>query len=358
MRTFDGIAGGLAIFVAVACAQTEDDLGPGGSGGRAGTGGTAATGGAGANGGTGATGGTGGTGAAGGTGGAGGTAGAPGGSGGAGGFPGGAGGAGGAPGGAGGFPGGAGGAPGGAGGAGGAPGGAGGAPGGAGGGGGTTSECSDALAALRYDFEGSDQGFTHRRMDGVSGTWTFDHWERGTATSGPGSCHAGSGCWATNLDGNYISCQRAELVSPQVDLSACAGTDVKLVFYHHYDFWTASYNGSIWYDGGLVEINGGTGWAAPALTYPGTIRINPRMGLGYECLSSSGFYVHNKPGYVGANTGWERVEVSIPAAYLTDRFQVRFAYATGVSAQTSNQTTSMLYTRPGWYIDDVTLEAN
>jgi hypothetical protein len=212
---------------------------------------------------------------------------------------------------------------------------------------------------LATDFESGADGWTHQVMDGVSGSWTFDHWQFGTATSGPGSCFSGSQCWATNLTGNYVQCQRAELRSPVMDLSDCANENLVLSFQHAFDFWTGSWNSTVWYDGALVEFSsdGGTSWALPpGAVYPGTITINPQMGSSYSCLDANGFWLHGRPGYVGQGTGWTRVTIPIPPTFRTPQFRARFAYASGVSSQTTNQNTSMQHTRPGWYVDDVAVE--
>jgi hypothetical protein len=219
--------------------------------------------------------------------------------------------------------------------------------------------CESTITAYSYDFA-TTQAWTHQVMDGVTGSWTFDHWEHGLATSGPGACHSGSACWATNLDDNYIQCQRAALRSPSLDLSACAGRDLQLAFWHWYDFWSGFYYDRTYYDGGVVEFStdGGSTWAAPpGVSFPGVVDINPDRGASYACLLSDGFHVDGLPGYTGASGGWQRVVIPIPPAYRTASFAVRFAYGSGVSYETTNESTSMAHARPGWYLDDVAVEA-
>lgn len=228
--------------------------------------------------------------------------------------------------------------------------------------------CQAALDSAANSLASSN-GWTHARMDGVTGTWNYDYWQYGKATSGPGSCHSGGSCWATNLTGNYINCQRADLRTPAMNLSACAGEaeDIKLVFWHWHDFWTGQWpsGGTNRYDGGLVELSGnnGTSWVAvPAsdANYSGTTNINPNMNQGfstYACNNPNSFYVHNKAGYVGQSGGWKRVEVTIPPALRTSQLRVRFAYASGVSSQYTQQDPSPTRAAPGWYIDGVTIAA-
>ena len=222
--------------------------------------------------------------------------------------------------------------------------------------------CAAALASVNWDFESGDQGFTHRAIDGYDGDsrWPFDEWERGTPSgAGPGACHGGTGCWATYVAGNYASCERAELLSPSVDLSACAGTAVKLVFWHAFDFWTGSYGGSTWYDGGVVELSGdgGASWQASGASN-GTLAINPQMTLSYSCLTDSGnglFELDGQSGFVQSSTGWQKVEVAIPAALVTSMFRARFAYSTGVSSMNDTPSTSRPEAAPGWYLDDISI---
>lgn len=220
----------------------------------------------------------------------------------------------------------------------------------------TPSACTSTLEALRFDFESGADGFVHARMPEVAGagnSWTFDHWERGSAST---ICPSGSQCWGTNLDGNYIQCQRAYLVSAPIDLSDCQleGQDLQLLFDHNYDFWTGAFGGTTWFDGGLVEISSdGTNWQSAGLSYPGTIDINPQMTSSYSCVSNNDFYVDGKAGFVGSSAGWVSANINVPAAMASVTFQVRFVYGAGVSSQTTDQTQSMQGTRPGWFVDNL-----
>lgn len=220
--------------------------------------------------------------------------------------------------------------------------------------------CDEALAGLRFDFEGSAEGFVHNPMpiaanSGVN--WTFDHWEHGSATAGT-TCVSGTECFGTNLDGNYIQCQRAYLVSPTIDLSACAleARDISLHFEHNYHFWTGNQSGPK-FDGGLVEISAdGTNWQSATLLYPGTIDINPNIG-GFACIENDQFYVSGKDGYVGDSGGWVSESFEIPLSLQSVTFQVRFVYASGVSSATSSQEESMLGTEAGWFIDNLRFQS-
>lgn len=221
--------------------------------------------------------------------------------------------------------------------------------------------CEEALAAAAFDFEDGAAGWKHKRMpelQGVSISWRFDDWQVGTATAvGPAACHDGTGCWATRLNNNYISCQRAYVRSPEIDLSACAGESLSLSFYHWYDFWTGDWDGQTWFDGGIVELSpDGVDWAAPpGLETTGTIAINPSKGLN-ECIETDAFYVDGRPGFVGESGGWVPALVAIPAELVEGDLYLRFAYSSGVILQSSTQNASN-FSDAGWYIDDLAIVA-
>ncbi len=224
------------------------------------------------------------------------------------------------------------------------------------------SACDLTLQALGFDFESGAEGFVHNQMQGFDdqgATWTFDHWERGSPSAST-TCPSGQGCFGTNLDGNYIQCQRAYLVSPPIDLSDCgvAGQDLTLSFQHNYDFWTDTLSGTTWFDGGLIELSSnGTTWVSANVVFPGTIDINPDINPPtYECVDKNNFYVDGKDGYVGSSGGWVTETVQIPSSIASVTFQFRFVYASGVSSETTSQAASMNGTAPGWFVDDISFQ--
>jgi hypothetical protein len=217
---------------------------------------------------------------------------------------------------------------------------------------GNSAACAAAITGFTYDFNASNGGFTHQAMDGLAGnnTWDFDDWEWGD----PGSalpCNSGK-CWVTNLSDNYLQCQRAELRSPNIDLSQCGSTNVKLVFYQRYSWWS---DGSIYFDGGTVEMSsdGGSTWSAVSTSYPGLISIRDNY-LGYSCYP--GFHLDLMDGYTQYSPNWMKVEMTIPPAMRTSQFRFHFAYASGVSYPTTNPSTSRQHTSWGWEIDDVSIQ--
>jgi hypothetical protein len=217
--------------------------------------------------------------------------------------------------------------------------------------------CSAALAKITFDFEAGAQSWTHGNSDGVGPptVWPFDPWLQGTATKGT-ACKAGK-CFGTDLTQNYAQCHRGFVMSPPIDLSACKGHPVSLVFQHSYAFWTGVWNGSTWFDGGVVEVSAdGTTWQVPTGTYPGTVKINPDKNQGlstYECVSKNAFGVHNKQGFVGQLLTTAKAELALPASAITATTRLRFSTAAGVSSQNTTADSSRPLTDFGWRIDDV-----
>jgi hypothetical protein len=221
-----------------------------------------------------------------------------------------------------------------------------------------TDACSAALASITFDFESGPAGWTHGASDAIPSPppWPYDPWTQGAATAGT-PCKSGK-CFGAELGQNYAQCQRGFLLSPAIDLSACKGRSVALAFYHSYAFWTGSYNGQTWFDGGVVEVSGdGASWQVAQGTYPGTVKINPNRTASYECVQSTSFGVDGKSGYVGVQATAVRAELLLPAAAVTDKTRVRFSFASGVSSSTSSADGSRAATASGWRVDDIAFVA-
>jgi hypothetical protein len=216
---------------------------------------------------------------------------------------------------------------------------------------GVNPDCAAAIAKATWDFEGSDQGWTHAPSDNADSQadWPFDAWSRGSSSTL--ACPAGE-CWGADLTQNYAQCSRGELISPAVDLSACATEKVSLVFSHAYAFWTGSYSGGTWFDGGIVELsnNGGSSWSVPPGTYPGTLKILTNRGSGVECVSNP-FHTDGKQGFTGEQTSPAVFTVAVPASQLTKTTRIRFSTGAGVS--TADVGEHRENTAAGWRIDNV-----
>lgn len=221
---------------------------------------------------------------------------------------------------------------------------------------GATDACSTALAKITFDFETGLQAWTHGNADNITvppaPTWPYDAWSQGPATKGT-ACRAGK-CLGNELTQNYLQCTRGYIISPPIDLSACKGRSVALIFQHAYAFWTGTYAGTAYSDGGVVEVSAdGTTWQVPTGTYPGTVKINPDKGFTYACTDGNNFGVNNKQGFVGKQVTTVQAELTLPAAAITNKMRVRFSTGAGVSTATSDPPTSRAGTDFGWRIDDV-----
>jgi hypothetical protein len=213
-----------------------------------------------------------------------------------------------------------------------------------------------------FDFESTDGSFTHAAIDGAFGP-AFDAWTYGAAASTL-ACHSGTKCFATNLAGSYAQCQRAELRSPVIDLSSCAGaSSIQVTFWHAYDFlgYTDA-TGTTYFDGGIVELSGdgGATWTAPILSPPtvGNVSIAAARGIigEYTCpgpTGNSSFHVQAKSGFINQSSGWQSFEADVPVALRTSQFMVRFAYASGKS--TADTKMDLATAKPGWHVDDVAI---
>lgn len=216
--------------------------------------------------------------------------------------------------------------------------------------------CKAALESARFDFDTTAQGWTTKISDGVTQSqdsdWPFNPWTHGNS-SYKTACAAGQ-CWGAELSQNYAQCQRGEIVSPKIDLSACKGQSVTLTFKHAWAFWDDGTN----FDGGIVEVssNDGGSWQVPTGTYPGTLKIRG-AAFGLSCVDSGKFHIHNKPGFTKKQPTTSTFEVAIPDALLTDSVRVRFSSGSGINYNGTSATTSRNATDFGWRVDDVAFVA-
>ncbi|MBX3191862.1 MAG: hypothetical protein KF819_33030 [Labilithrix sp.] len=213
--------------------------------------------------------------------------------------------------------------------------------------------CADALTKITFDFESGAQGFTHGNSDDMTTpAWDYDEWSLGTSTVGS-ACKSGN-CFGAKLAENYVQCHRGYLSSPPIDLSACKGRKIAIVFHHAYAYWTGTYASQTWADGGVFEVSAdGNAWQVPSGTYPGQVKINPDRGPLYACANATGFGVNGKPGFIGKQVATLRTEIQLPASVVTDKMRFRFSTAAGVSTATTNAAASRVNTDFGWRIDDI-----
>jgi len=191
----------------------------------------------------------------------------------------------------------------------------------------------DGVAVL-FDFETGDQGFTHDETDDGFG----DPWEVGTPDDE--DCHSGDSCWVTSLQGEYGDCEAGEVLSPEIDLSACAGSSsaVELRFWHLFRFEVGT---EAYYDGGLVQLSsdGGASWEEvdPEPEYTGEIEGNYS-----ECAATAEIDGFDAWSNVIDGDDWTQVTVEIDDEFRTGQFRVRYLFGSDRGL-----------TDEGWYIDDV-----
>jgi hypothetical protein len=169
-----------------------------------------------------------------------------------------------------------------------------------------------AIVLNFINFESDNGGFS---PDAGTG------WEWGIPTSGPGSAHSGSKCWATVLGGDYPNNANWSLYSPLF----VATTDApSFAFFHWYNMEAYTTNA---YDGGNISVKVNDG------SYQ---LITPRGGYNYSSVYGLG-----EAGFSGTTPGWEFVVFDLPMVQQGDVFRIRFRFGSDASI-----------TRPGWYIDD------
>ncbi len=172
------------------------------------------------------------------------------------------------------------------------------------------------VSAYEQDFDSGWSGWS------LSGDWQI-----GTPTAGP-HAHSEPNVLATNLSGNYSDNTRSEATSPYYYISPDWGLSPALIFWHWY---STEYDGSIYYDGGYVEIRtSSSGWT----------EIEPVGGYPAEIYSGNS-YVGGHPGFSGAQREWKQVRFDL-SPYVGDSVQFRFVFG-------SDPYVNEL----GWYIDDI-----
>lgn len=151
-------------------------------------------------------------------------------------------------------------------------------------------------------------------------------WERGSATQFSG-CYEGSNCWATDLDANY-----AASGPYQDNLTQSTGTnlsnyqDVQLYFYHYRHFEDS---GTAW-DGGVVDLNNGSGWT----------RITPEGGY-TDTITGNGA-LNGESAYANYGSGWELAQFNLSSYSNQSDVKIRFAF--GADDATGDW---------GWAVDQV-----
>ncbi|MCK4455010.1 MAG: thrombospondin type 3 repeat-containing protein [Thermoplasmata archaeon] len=171
------------------------------------------------------------------------------------------------------------------------------------------------------DVESGENGWTHYWIGGLS---IPDNWAIASVR-----WHSASNSWYSGGEvANWVNGGDTALQSPAMDLTNA--TTSYLNFWHWYDFdyWTGIYP-----DGGIVEIDNGSGWQQifPVGGYPYVI------DMGYDNP------LEGRQAFAGPQSFWEYETFDI-SAYAGNIIAIRFHV--GWDFGTLNLT-------EGWYIDDI-----
>ena len=150
------------------------------------------------------------------------------------------------------------------------------------------------------------------------GDWCVDNglWEVGTPSAGPDATHSGSSCVGTVLGGNYAVLANTRLISPYIDVPTPALLErVRLRFWH----WFSTQHGPDF----------------------GQVQVRPDTSATWTTISA--------PAYEGESEVWTQACVDL-SEYAGQTVQVAFFFA-------SDDDWPSGYVGPGWYVDDVSIEA-
>ncbi len=158
------------------------------------------------------------------------------------------------------------------------------------------------------------------------GDWYANNgvWEVGAPSAGPESCHSGTQCAGTVLNGDYPFDTDSHFVSPTILLPDVTGTDeIHLRFWH----WFSYYHGSYTIDFGQVTIS----------EYNASNEPNPW----------SNFEVVRIVAQDTSASSWTLTDVEL-TAYASKRVRIGFHHSADNSAP---------YAGTGWYVDDIEISS-
>ncbi len=171
------------------------------------------------------------------------------------------------------------------------------------------------------DVEAGVNGWTHYW---ISGTAVPDNWAISSSRS-----HSATNSWHSGIEvANWVNGGDTALESPPIDVTATSSSYLNFWHYYDFDYWPGVYP-----DGGIVEINDGSGWQQifPVGGYDGIIETNVTNPL------------ESRWAFTGFSNGWlyETFDISAyTGSIISVRFHVGWDYGTTSPKE-------------GWYIDDV-----
>jgi len=138
--------------------------------------------------------------------------------------------------------------------------------------------------------------------------------------------YSGSNSWNFG-QGDYGTRLNESLVSPKIDISRW--TNVTISWYHRYDFEDG-------YDGGIIELNDGSGWE----------KVVPEDGYDDELKEGFSNPLEGKMAFTGSQEEWRKENISVPdeAEHIHFRFR----------AGTDNHNQGY----EGWWIDLIELKGS
>lgn len=165
--------------------------------------------------------------------------------------------------------------------------------------------------AYSEDFEADNGGYVTSVEAGGTGT---NSWAWGAPTAHgtfPGGAHSGANVWATGLSSVYNPNERSLLTSPDIDLSAFAGTGLAptLEFWHWMDSESNTWD-----------------W--------GEVRVSKDGGATYTTIYQK----------FGDKMVWTKESFALDPSYAVSNFKLQFFFRTDGSGQYA-----------GWFIDDISI---
>jgi hypothetical protein len=196
-------------------------------------------------------------------------------------------------------------------------------------------EHASATTYFSDDMESGASGWNHYW---ISGAGIPDNWALSTSR-----CNSSGNSYYSGIEvANWLNGGDTALETPPINLTSASSA--RLTFWHWY-YFDGNPNTTFYPDGGIVEINDGSGWTQifPAGGYDNVITSvgGPPMDNPLEGLSA---YTNLPTG----SSGWTQEEFDISAytgGIVNIRFHVGWDYGTNSEKE-------------GWYIDDVVVDDN
>jgi hypothetical protein len=196
-----------------------------------------------------------------------------------------------------------------------------------------TAGCTECGGTFNFDVKNCPGGWEVELAAGGAGLGA-PSWACGEPTE-EGPSMSDGGVWATNLSGFYNANEASALISPTIDLTACAaGEGVEMRVYHWFEFEGGPSNA----DGGIVQVSSnGTSWTTIEPT-SGTLYLPANLNTAFPPTDGAHGFSGNDP----EEGEWVQSNFDVSAWSGEDNLQVRFVFGSDADDH-----------RAGWYIDRV-----